>query len=308
LGSVGSIVSEALARLGIERVTLLDFDLLDEVNLDRTLGAGVEDVEAGIAKVQLAARCSSRSATAEAFAVEASDFSICEEEGYRKALDCDLLFSCVDRPWPRSVLNFIAYAHLIPVVDGGIHVSRKPKGTLRGADWKAHVAGPTHRCLECLGQYKSEDVAADREGYFDDPKYIESLPTDHPARSRQNVFAFSLATASLEVLQMLSMVIAPSGLGSPGAQTYHFVPGTIDLEQKPCEPNCDFPHLQARGDSGGHPGTGRHVVAEQARSARVTQSEKPPNRLARVREGFAALVSWLARSGRTIWRLRHSDG
>lgn len=268
LGSVGSVVAETLARVGISRLRLIDFDSIKVVNLDRTLNAYPWDI--GRAKVHVAADRLRGAATAADFSAEALELSIGEEEGYRAALDCDVLFSCVDRPWARSILNFIAYAHLIPVVDGGIHVSRRSSGRMRGADWKAHVATHDRRCLECVGQYQAGEVAADREGYYDDPAYIEKLPDEHWVHANQNVFAFSLATASLEVLQALQMVVSPSGVSSTGGQTYHFTTGSIDLDAAPCKATCVFPGLEALGESAGHPGTARHIIAEKARAERRT--------------------------------------
>src|SRR5208337_1102949 len=174
LGSVGSIISESLARVGVSYVKLIDFDTLKYVNLDRTLNAYEDDSTNRRAKVAIAADAFRRSATAEKALAEPIEWSIVEEPGFREALDCDILFSCVDKPWPRAVLNFIAYSHLIPVVDGGIAIKTKPNGTMRGADWKSHIVGPGRKCLECLGQYNPGLVSAEREGYFDDPTYIES--------------------------------------------------------------------------------------------------------------------------------------
>lgn len=272
-GSVGSMVAEALARTGSEHIDLMDFDAVEEKNLDRLLHATEDDI--GNAKVAVLATGLMRSATGADVHIGQSEWSVTEEAGFRRALDADVLFSCVDRPWPRAAMNLIAYAHLIPVVDGGIQVATTKARKLRRADWRAHVAAPDRKCLECLGQYNSGEVSAERDGYFDDPRYIETLPADHPVRANENVFAFSMAAASLEVLQLLMMVVAPHGVASPGAQLYHFVPGFMEApDVAPCREGCPYPALIARGDTTGFVVTARHARAEEARAARLPRT--PP--------------------------------
>lgn len=275
-GSVGFLVAEALARMGISCIRLFDFDRIETVNLDRLLYATKEHARLRLPKVDVLADALRRGATADPFSVEPLQWSIVEDEGFRAALDCDVLFSCVDRPWPRSVLNFIAYAHLIPVIDGGIGIVTKPGNAgLRGADWRAHIAAPTRPCLECLGQYDAGDVSTERDGYFDDPVYIQGLSPDHPIKRNENVFAFSMSVASFEVLQMLSMVIAPLGISNPGSQMYHFVTGQLDCDDtRTCNENCLYRSFTAKGDHSGISVTGGHHAAERAR-ATVTPSRRP---------------------------------
>lgn len=190
------------------------------------------------------------------------------------------MFSCVDRPWGRYVLNLIAYAHLIPVIDGGIAVHTKEDGSLRGADWQAHIACPTRRCLECLGQYDAGFIDLERRGQMDDPLYIQTLPRDHALKRNENVFPFSSSLASLQVLQMLSMVVAPLGISDVGTQDFHFVMGTMDVDHLgTCREYCDYPSLIAKGDSCGIPATGEHPKAKEIRRLKKSQQKTIVSRL-----------------------------
>jgi hypothetical protein len=225
--------------------------------------------------VDVLAKALKKSATAEHFTVTPIPYSVTEEKGFREALDCDVLFSCVDRPWGRYVLNLIAYAHLIHVIDGGIAVHTKEDGSLQGADWRAHVAAPTRRCLECLGQYNSGYVELERKGDLDDPTYIQTLPKDNVLKRNENVFPFSSNLASLQVLQMLSMVIAPLGISDIGTQNYHFVLGTMDVDPPgSCYDYCPYPSLTAKGDSCGVQLTCEHPKAKEVRRLKRSWIER----------------------------------
>jgi len=92
-GNVGSIVAEILARTGIGDLRLIDFDSLEVLNLDRTLGATRLDVLLARSKVETAARAARRSRVSRSQRVEAIEFSVGESDGFRAALDCDVLFS-----------------------------------------------------------------------------------------------------------------------------------------------------------------------------------------------------------------------
>lgn len=254
-GSVGGLVAEALARTGIEDVTLIDFDRIERHNLDRLGYATRADI--GKLKVRALAEHLAARATAASFRVEATEAAVYEEPGLRAALDCDVLFSCVDRPWGRYILNLIAYAHLIPVIDGGISVRTNRLGRLAAADWRAHTATVGRPCLQCLRQYDPGLVQTEREGLLDDPTYIEGLPKDHPLKSRENVFAFSMSCASMEVLQMLALTLAPLDQPNPGAQLYHFVGNTTEEpEYGVCQQQCQFPAIACLGDDCGIPPSG----------------------------------------------------
>ena len=143
-------------------------------------------------------------------------------------------------------------------------IQKKENGNLQSADWKAHVACPTRKCLECLEQYDPGLVQMEREGHLDDPSYIKNLSDDHILKRNENVFSFSLNLASLQVLQMLSMVIDPLGISNVGEQNYHFVTGTMDVTRGgKCNAGCLYPPIVALGDSAGWIVTGRHFAAEK---------------------------------------------
>jgi molybdopterin-synthase adenylyltransferase len=254
-GSVGGFIAESLARTGFEDLTSIDYDIVELHNLDRLLYATHHDI--GKTKVSLLAEHLASRATAQPFRLEAVNAAVYEECGFRAALDCDVLLCCVDRPWGRHVLNFIANAHLIPVVDGGIYVRRNRLGQLAAADWRAHTATFGRACLQCMGQYDPGLVQAEREGYLDDPTYIERLPEGHELRSRENVFAFSMACAAQQNLQMLALVLAPLDQPNPGTQRYHFVGNFMAAPSfDACAPDCFFRSIVAQSDVSGVTVTG----------------------------------------------------
>jgi hypothetical protein len=265
-GSVGQLVLEMLARTGVEFIGVMDFDTVERVNLDRLHGATRLDALLVTSKAELGYRLMQQAATAGRFEPRLHEESVCEPDGLRAALDYDVIFCCVDRPWPRHVLNTIAFSDALPVIDGGVRLEPGQSG-LRNAYWRSHIAGAGRACIRCVGQYNVADVQLERDGSLDNPTYIASLPNDSPLRVRQNVYATSLAAASALTNQFLSLVVAPSGFGDPGALRYDLRQHRVDPVEAACPPACAYVQQRDRGDGRVDP-TGRHAAAQEVVAAR----------------------------------------
>lgn len=247
LGSVGSIVAENLARMGIENLVLIDFDIIKKHNLDRQLGATKRDI--GSLKIDVVERQLKKSSTAKKINVSKVPHSLAEESGYRSALNCDVLFSCVDRPLPRHILNHIAYSHLIPVIDGGIRVVFEDNKFF-SADWQFQTVSPGKPCLQCLEAYNSSDVDLEKKGLLDKPSYLEGLPDHHPLKSNENVFPFSSHLASFEVFHLMALVTGIGNVNDFGVQRYRYKNGFLSsYDDRHCIKGCSFTKLIATGDT-----------------------------------------------------------
>ena len=206
LGSVGCIVAETISRIGVAKVTIIDPDEVKEHNLDRLLYGSENDI--GKLKVDIASKLMRCHSTSDGIQINKMPTSIHEETAYRAALDCDLIFSCVDRPVARDVLNYIANAHLIPVIDGGVFVDTDiAKDSFSSAHWRAHLVTPYHQCLRCNGQYNTSDVKLELDGLLDEPSYISGLRREL-RNQNQNVFPFSLFVAGMITNLMIRFLIA----------------------------------------------------------------------------------------------------
>ena len=237
-GSVGAIAAEALARIGISQITLIDPDKLEIHNLDRFISGTRELV--GKLKVNCVKHSIIQHSTHDQVQVRAITHGIEYEEAYREALDCDLLLSCVDRPVPRDVLNYIAIANGIPVIDAGVAVEVNSKThSFESARWRAHLVIPGNACLRCTGQYSSSDVVAELDGSLDDPSYIENLPDAERPRN-QNVFPFSLGCASTQVNLLVRYLIANDWWPPIQRQEYRFVSAHSKRSIAQCQPHCAF--------------------------------------------------------------------
>jgi len=121
-------------------------------------------------------------------------------------------------------------------------------------------------CLECIGQYKTENATLEKQGYLDDPSYLKDFPEAAKLNAHENVFAFGSHLASMEVLQMLSLFLAPSDIADLGQQMYHFVLGSLEVSRINCHENCFFPTIIGKGDNSGIEVYGEHKVAERIRN------------------------------------------
>lgn len=246
LGSVGSLAAEAMGRIGIRRLVLIDMDRVECHNLDRLLHAGPWDI--GRHKVHLAAEYLDRAASQPFLELQPVPLSLRESEAYRALANCDVILGCADKPIARDLMNHLAISHLIPVIEAGVAL-RSRRGTLHKGHIVSQIVTPDSRCLRCSNQYSPDQLSLELEGLLEDPEYISGLPAERrPATA--NVFPASLAAAAQQAELFVRLILGPDWWPSVYQQRHHLSVASHHMSKDRCKPYCDVHARRCQGNRG----------------------------------------------------------
>jgi molybdopterin/thiamine biosynthesis adenylyltransferase len=230
LGGVGGIVAEHLARLGVGRLVLVDYDRLESGNFNRSQGATRSEAMARLPKVEVYTRVAKEAATSMGFDAHPFRKSAAEADGLKHLLDCDIIVGAADDAFARQVLDHAAYAHLVPVIDGGTALVPDSNMILIAGKSQVVAAGPAHACLECQGVYTQEEATIAREGSAW-RNYIDAPASNRDGRSTQlrapSVICNNGLVASLIGLRILAIALKLTPKTLCGTQRYYVEEGTL---------------------------------------------------------------------------------
>lgn len=242
-GSIGMCIIEQLARIGIGELVIIDYDRIEFRNLNRQYGYFRPDAERRERKARAAERHAHRAATAPQFRCKGHVASVLEPEGLRLLLDCDVVFSCADSHWSRQVLNTLAYAHLIPVVDAGSKIAATADGTFQTASCRVQVVSPTRGCLECSKAFLPENVAEEMSN-VQAPHYAGEAGK---VVGEPSVIPLNTVASGFAMLQFMELSLGILGQLQP-QQRYDFRGGDVALKLLRCRDGCAVVAEEARGD------------------------------------------------------------
>jgi proteasome lid subunit RPN8/RPN11 len=125
VSGTGSIVAEQLARLGVGEIILIDFDRLEERNLNRILNSTLLDI--GSLKVGMFANAVRRYRL-DCEVVPISD-PVATAEAILAACEADFLFSCVDTAEGRHIADRLSAYFAMPLFDVGVAIPTRETPT-----------------------------------------------------------------------------------------------------------------------------------------------------------------------------------
>ena len=153
----GSIVIEQLARNCVGQLVIVDPDQIELKNLNRVLNSTAEDARAGSAKPAVQERAID--AMALGTKVQIFNGDLLDRAALEALSTCDVLFGCMDSVDGRHVLNRLASAYVIPLIDIGVRIDADGHG---GVDsiWAAiHTVLPA--CSSLMSRRVYDQAALD---------------------------------------------------------------------------------------------------------------------------------------------------
>lgn len=196
-GGTGSPAAEALARMGVRSVTIIDPDQVDTPsNLRRLVGSVPEDLRSRRPKAEIVARhLNALGLGIEAVPVVAD---VRSEHAARRLMDADLVVATTDTHSSRALINQVAFQYWVPTVDVGVRVGRDIAGAVSGMPVEVRLLLPDAGCLWCTDtlspdRIREENLPPEERARLADEGYVQGDPGPAPSLAPLNQMASSVA-------------------------------------------------------------------------------------------------------------------
>jgi hypothetical protein len=158
LGGGGSHIIQQLAHIGFQRYVIYDYDVVEESNLNRLVGATFVDALAETPKLSLAKKMIyglQPEANVRGFGCRWQD----KPEPLR---ECQIVIGCVDSYKAREELEIACRRYLMHYIDIGMDVHGKERPVIGG---QIIQSSPGGLCMRCMGFLTDEKLAAEAARY-----------------------------------------------------------------------------------------------------------------------------------------------
>ena len=208
-GGTGCQIIVALTCLGCRDFVLIDDDIAEDHSMNRLVTATASDI--GELKVVLGERWIRN------FAPDANVQIIRSKLQTIKSIDAlkgvDVLFGCGDNDGMRLILNEIALAYNLPLLDLGIEIEAED-GVVSSAVGRVAVILPEGPCLNCMEQIDWREarfvLGSPEERQFQlDRGYVAGMNVTAPAVGPLNGVVANVAALEFAVLVSGQRVLSP---------------------------------------------------------------------------------------------------
>lgn len=148
LGGVGAFVAHQLALIGVRHFILVDADIVETTNLNRFIGASLQDVADKTPKVRVLERLIRQLDPNADIVLHQCMFPT--EVTIDALKHVDVLFGCTDTHGSRLLLNEFSLQYMLPYIDIGTGINSDENGNIQEAGGQFRVMLPERFCLHCL--------------------------------------------------------------------------------------------------------------------------------------------------------------
>lgn len=202
-GGLGSIMAEALLRLGVRRFILFDPDTLEAHNLNRWQGGRPRDLANN--KAELVARRLRTMAGRNVVHPEAVPLSVLAPDALSHLQRADVVVGCLDNHIARYFLNRFSVQYLVPYFDAGVNITAGDAVDFQSRYFGV-IPGET-ACVECTSYDLIDRREVDHE-LMDEVTaaarrragYVENHPEVTAAASAYALNMRAVSTLSTELL------------------------------------------------------------------------------------------------------------